>query len=82
MSVNVTVPERSSPVSRNHSRRRASVGVLETRRGSARWKFVRRVVRGLASVRGVMVVCFLCGGGVSVGASGACGCHVLWQGLM
>ena len=75
MSVDVTVPVRSSPVSRNHSRRRASVGVLETRRGSARWKFVRRVVRGLASVRGVMVVCFLCGGVVSVGASGACGCH-------
>ena len=58
MSVNVTVPVRSSPVSRNHSRRRASVGVLEARRG-----FVRRVVRGLAIVRGVMVVSFLCGAG-------------------
>ena len=62
-SVNVTVPVRSSPVSRNHSRRRASVGVLEARRESARWKLVRRVVRGPASVRGVMVVSFLCGAG-------------------
>ena len=77
-SVNVTVPVRSSPVSRNLSRRRASVGVLEARRG-----FVRRVVRGLASVRGVMVVSFLCGVEVSVvGLLGACGCHVLRQGLM
>ena len=71
MSVNVTVPVRSSPVSRNHSRRRASVGVLEARRG-----FVRRVVRGLAIVRGVMVVSFLRGGELNVvGLLGACGCH-------
>ena len=78
MSVNVTVPERSSPVSRNHSRRRASVGVLDTRRESVRWKFVRRVVRGLASVRGVMVLSFLCGVEVSAaGLLGACGRHAV-----
>ena len=77
-SVNVTVPVRSSPVSRNHSRRRASVGVLDTRRESVRWKFVRRVVRGLASVLGVMVLSFLCGVEVSAaGLLGACGCHAV-----